>query len=339
MKEFELIRRIQQQTSTSDLHNSGVKLGIGDDAAVLEVPQGQYLVATTDTLNVGVHFPNDTSASDIGYKSLAVNLSDMAAMGATPRWVLLSLSLPYAALPDETLPDAPLPDHALQDVNASWVESFTAGFNTLARAHNVSLVGGDTTSGPLSITITAMGLVSAGRQLTRAAAKPGDLLVVSGTIGGAARVLELLQSGLSVTERHLLDRPQPRVELGQKLIDHASACIDISDGLLADLGHILKASDAGARVEIDKLPHPLNLSELECELKWQHQLSGGDDYELLFTLPPDKQEMLKIWSEQLEIKLSIIGEIEEQRGIRCICPDGSDYAVKTAGFEHFEHST
>ena len=243
---------------------------------------------------------------------------------ATPRWVLLSLSLPDVALPDE---------------NASWVESFTSGFNTLARAYNVALVGGDTTCGPLSITITAMGLVSAGRQLTRAAAKPDDLLVVSGTIGGAARVLELLQSGISVTERQLLDRPQPRVELGQKLIDHASACIDISDGLLADLGHILKASDAGARVEIDKLPHPHNLSELECELKWKHQLSGGDDYELLFTLPPDKQEMLKIWSEQLKIKLSIIGEIEEQSGIRCICPDGSDYTVTNAGFEHFAHST
>jgi thiamine-monophosphate kinase len=316
MKEFQLIRQIQRQTSAITGPDSGVKLGIGDDAAVLEVPVGQHLVAATDTLNAGIHFPVDTPAFDIGYKSLAVNLSDMAAMGAVPRWVLLSLSLP--------------------EVDPLWVESFTAGFNSLAQAYGVSLVGGDTTSGPLSISITALGLIEQGRQLTRSGAKAGDLIVVSGTLGGAARALEMLQTGQDVDERHLLDRPQPRVKLGQALVGHANACIDISDGLLADLGHILEASACGARINIDQLPQAANLSGLEDELKWNYQLSGGDDYELLFTLSPGQQQMLINWSTQLDIRLSIIGEIEQQGGIRCISPDGSGFNPQHAGFEHFE---
>ena len=313
MKEFQLIRQIQRETSVAT--SCGVKLGIGDDAAVLEVPAGQHLVAATDTLNVGTHFPEDTSPYDIGYKCLAVNLSDLAAMGAIPHWALLSLSLPEA--------------------DPEWMQSFTAGFKSLAQVHGVTLVGGDTTSGPLSISLTALGSIEPGRQLTRSGAKPGDLLVVSGTIGGAARVLDLLQAGLPAIGQDLLDRPQPRVKLGQALVAYANACIDISDGLLADLGHVLKASGCGARIEIDKLPYAESLAELEDSARWNYQLSGGDDYELLFTLPPHHKALLATWSQQLDIELSIIGEIEEGEGVRCISPDGTIYDPQKAGFEHF----
>ena len=321
MKEFQLIRQIQQDTaiSFSPGYDHGVRLGIGDDAAVLEVPAGRHLVAATDTLNAGVHFPLDTSAFDIAYKCLAVNLSDLAAMGATPRWALLSLSLPQA--------------------EAEWVQSFAAGFKSLARMHGVSLVGGDTTSGPLSVSLTALGYIEPGQQLKRSGAKPADLIVVSGTLGGAARVLDLLEAEKSVTERHLLDRPQPRVSLGQALKGFANACIDISDGLLADLGHVLKASECGATVEIEKLPFDDSLAGLEDGLRWKYQLSGGDDYELLFTLPPAHQALLATWSQQLDIDLTVIGEIEAGGDIRCLKKDGTAFEPQSAGFEHFQQKS
>ena len=317
MKEFELIRQIQRETGVSCTHvfEHGIRLGIGDDAAVLEVPAGQHLVAATDTLNAGIHFPADTSPFDMGYKCLAVNLSDLAAMGAIPRWALLSLSLPEA--------------------DPEWVHQFTEGFNSLAQNHDVMLVGGDTTSGPLSINLTALGSVEPGSQLTRGGAKPGDMLVVSGTIGGAALALKQLQAGKIVLERHLLDRPQPRVSLGRSLTGYASACIDVSDGVLADLGHILSASGCGARLEIEKLPHTRALAGLEDEAKWRYQLSGGDDYELLFTLPPQHLARLPSWSQSLDISLTLIGEIEQDEGIRCIGKDGTAYHPLQTGFEHF----
>lgn len=317
MKEFELIRQIQRETSVSYSPGiePGVVLGIGDDAAVLEVPAGMHLVAATDTLNAGTHYPTDTSPFDIAYKSLAVNLSDLAAMGAIPRWALLSLSLP--------------------NTDPEWVRSFSEGFKSLAQTHNITLVGGDTTSGPLSISLTALGFIEPGKQLTRSGANPGDLVVLSGTVGGAAHALEMLQAGKTVIDRHLLDRPQPRVSLGQSLAGKASACIDVSDGLLADLGHVLKASGCGARLEIEELPHTDVLAALEDEQKWNYQLSGGDDYELLFSLPPERKKLLASWSQQLAIKLSVIGEIEKDAGIRCLCNDGTTYHPRGTGFEHF----
>lgn len=317
MKEFELIRQIQRETSVSYSKGfqHGVILGIGDDAAVLEVPAGHYLVAATDTLNAGTHFPEDTLPFDIAHKSLAVNLSDLAAMGAIPRWALLSLSLPRT--------------------DPEWVHSFSEGFKSLAQTHNVTLVGGDTTSGPLSISVTALGFIEPGKQLTRSGANPGDLVVLSGTVGGAAHALEMLQAGKTVADQHLLDRPQPRVSLGQSLAGYASACIDVSDGLLADLGHVLKASGCGARLEIESLPQTAVLAVLEDEKKWNYQLSGGDDYELLFTLPPQHKELLPSWSQQLATRLSVIGEIEKNTGVRCLRNDGTLYYPRGTGFEHF----
>ena len=317
MIEFQLIRQIQHELSLHAVAGeaSGVKLGIGDDGAVLELAAGKHLVAVTDTLNAGIHFPINTSPYDIGYKCLAVNLSDLAAMGAHPCWALLSLSLP--------------------DAQPEWVHSFIAGFKSLASIHGLTLVGGDTTRGPLSVSLTALGVVKPGKQLTRSGAKPGDLLIVSGSIGGAARVLKLLQSGDSVRQRELLDRPEPRVGLGKALSGYASACIDVSDGLLADLGHLLKASGCGARLEIAKLPKAPLLDELDDGESWTYQLSGGDDYELLFTLPGSRRHMLQSWRDQLAIDLSIIGEIEDGEGVCCIAPDGTVYEPQNVGFEHF----
>jgi thiamine-monophosphate kinase len=317
VKEFELIRQIQQETSVAYTpgFEPGVKLGIGDDAAVLEVPAGWHLVAATDTLNAGVHFPVDTSPFDIGYKCLAVNLSDMAAMGAIPRWALLSLSLPGA--------------------EPEWVHRFSQGFMSLAQSYDVTLVGGDTTSGPMSISLTALGIIEAGMQLTRGGAKPGDLVVVSGTTGGAAHVLDMLRAGKHDIDRQVLDRPQPRVSLGRALTGHANACIDISDGLLADLGHVLEASACGARLDIDNLPQNEMLAGLDEDQKRRHQLTGGDDYELLFTLPPRYAGWLVDLSRELGLQLSIIGEIEKGEGIRCLTKDGTAYHAPVTGFEHF----
>ncbi len=315
--EFQLIRQIQRSTLVA---SPGVKLGIGDDAAVLDVPVGQHLVAATDTLNAGVHFPADTLPFDIGYKCLAVNLSDLAAMGAVPHRVLLSLSLPEA--------------------DPDWVQSFTAGFMSLAEPFGVALVGGDTTSGPLSVSLTALGTVEPGRQLQRNGACAGDLLVVSGTVGGAARVLDLLQAAIdpgacSQPDRSLLDRPHPRVKLGQALTGYASACIDISDGLLADLGHLVTASGCAARLAIDTLPAASLLADLKAEQKLAYQLAGGDDYELLFTLPEQYASQINGWSGELGVDLTIIGNIEDGDGIHCMRADGTEYHARATGFDHF----
>lgn len=312
MNEFQLIQQIQRQTSVA---SHGVKLGIGDDAAVIEIPAGQQLVAATDTLNTGIHFPDDTSAFDIGHKCLAVNLSDLAAMGASPQWVLLSLSMPQA--------------------DPDWLHDFTAGFKSLAERFGVALVGGDTTRGPLSICVTALGLIEPDTQLMRSGAQPGDLLVVSGTVGGAARVLDLLRDAASEIDRILLDRPQPRVLLGQALVRHASACIDISDGLLADLGHLLTASGCSASVEIEQLPTPTGLQDLADEQKWNYQLAGGDDYELLFTLPPRHAARIEYWRDELDIRLTVIGSILEGEGIRCIAANGAEFHTQKTGWDHF----
>ena len=249
--EFDLIARIRARVAT----RADVVLGIGDDAALLAPPPGRQLVVTADTLNEGVHFPRGTSPADVGWKALAVNLSDLASMGAEPAWCTLSLSLPQS--------------------DPAWIEGFLDGFLDLAGQHGIALVGGDTTRGPLSIAVTAMGLVEPGRALRRDGARVGDEVWVTGTLGDAAGGLALLDREPVPALRARLDRPTPRVATGRALAGIATACVDVSDGLLADLGHVCARSHVAARIDVDALPASAALMEVIGEadriaLAFQH---------------------------------------------------------------------
>ena len=318
MKEFDLIARIRERAGTRD----EVRVGIGDDAAVVRIPPGRDLVIAMDTLNAGIHFPDDTAPRDIGWKALAVNLSDLAAMGAEPAFCTLSLTLPDTAI-----------GPALLD-----------GFLDLAARHDVALVGGDTTRGPLSLSVTVHGYVAPDAALLRSGAKPGDDVWVSGTLGDAAAALEQWRAAerghaprdgdravpdTSMRDPALqarLDRPTPRIELGLALRGIASACIDISDGLAADLGHVLAASGVGADLDPDLLPtsDALRAAFDEHTLR-RLQLTGGDDYELCFTAPPTQRAAC----EKLATR---IGVIEAARGLRV---NGAAIPLDHAGWDHF----
>ncbi|HSJ47451.1 MAG TPA: thiamine-phosphate kinase [Gammaproteobacteria bacterium] len=294
-----------------------VALGIGDDAALLRVPEGQELVVTVDTLVAGVHFPVDTPPVAIGHKALAVNLSDLAAMGATPAWITLALTLPTA--------------------DNDWLDTFAEGLFALATTHDVQLVGGDTTHGPLSVTVQAMGLVPEGRALRRSGAREGDAILVTGYLGDAA--LALQQGAAASTElRARLDTPQPRVAAGQALRELASSAIDISDGLLADLGHIVRASAVGAELWMDALPrsvvfrHALGREQPDW---YGLPLTGGDDYELCVTLPPERVETARARLAELGLPLTEVGRIRAGQGIRCHHEDGREYQPTSRGYEHF----
>lgn len=318
MSEFELIDRLRARI------NGGRKnrlppgsIGIGDDAAVLGVDAGRQLVVTTDTLVSGVHFPRDAEPADIGHKALAVNLSDLAAMGAEPAWFFLALTLPAA--------------------DGDWVDAFAAGMGALAVRTEVILAGGDTTSGPLSITITALGTVPVGEALLRGTARAKDLVVVSGTPGLAALALQRLQRKLPVDAAawEAFARPEPRLQLGQALRRRASACIDISDGLAADLGHIASASQLGAELLLDRLPSAPAMHQLERDQLWDLQLGGGDDYELCFTLPPALERELPALAAAGGTELTIIGRMTAAAGLRYTTPDGTGFAPSRAGYDHF----
>jgi len=316
MGEFQLIEWIRQQAGSDD---SRTILGIGDDAAVLSVPENQELVISTDTLNTGIHFDERISATDLGYKSLAVSLSDLAAMGSNPRWVLLSISLP--------------------EINTAWIEDFIDSFVGLAKTSGVTLVGGDTCAGSLSVTVTAMGLVNPGCALTRGGARPGDLVVVSGTLGDAGKALSDLEMNRLPGESstRALYHPVPRIALGTSLVGKASSCIDISDGLLADLGHIAKASTCAALVETSLLPTSSGLRKYPQERRWVWQLTGGEDYELCFTIAADDECQLAALEKSLDVKLTVIGQMVEGSGIRCVRPDGELFSVELDGYQHFRN--
>jgi thiamine-monophosphate kinase len=257
----------------------------------------------------GVHFLRGTDAAAIGYKALAVNLSDLAAMGAEPRWALLSLSLPTAV--------------------AAWVTDFARGFADLAAAHGVALVGGDTTRGPLSVTVQVIGTVPAGTALRRDGARKGDLVCVSGTIGDAALALAMLQSGVTPPPalQQRLDRPEPRVALGMRLREVAHAAIDVSDGIVADMQRILAASGVGATLEVDALPASPEFRSHGGTRA--NQMDGGDDYELLFTMRQDRMAMLD------GMPVCVIGRVEEEPGLRCVAADGEAVMAGDGGFDHF----
>ncbi len=298
-----------------------VALGIGDDAALMSVPAGCELVATTDTLVAGVHFPHGSPPVSIGHRALAVNLSDIAAMGARPAWALLALTLPQA---DE-----------------SWLTEFAAGLGGLAREHRVALVGGDTTQGPLCITVQLLGVVEAGTALRRSGGHAGDALFVSGTPGDAAAGLALEQSRLEVPpelreylrERFLL--PTPRVALGQRLRGFASACIDVSDGLLGDAGKLARASGIAAQLEFAALPVSAALqAAVGAERARVLALTGGDDYELCFAVPARHLARLAAELPQAAWGYTRIGTLVEGVGAGVV-RDGTVMEFSHSGYQHF----
>ena len=298
-----------------------VLLGIGDDAALMSVPAGYELVATTDTLVAGVHFPYDSPPGSIGHRALAVNLSDIAAMGARPAWALLALTLPQA---DE-----------------SWLTEFAAGLGGLAREHRVALVGGDTTQGPLCITVQLLGVVAAGSAVRRGGGRAGDALFVSGTPGDAAAGLALEQSRLEVPpelrgylrERFLL--PTPRVALGERLREFASACIDVSDGLLGDAGKLARASGVAAQLEFAALPVSAALqAAVGAERARVLALSGGDDYELCFAVPAAHLPRLAAELPPAVWGYTRIGSLVAGAGA-AVVRDGTVMEFSHSGYQHF----
>ena len=343
MTEFDLIRRYFTRATP------GALLGVGDDAALLQLSPGKVLAVSSDMLVSGTHFFADADPFMLGHKTLAVNLSDMAAMGATPRWATLAIALP--------------------EVNEAWLEKFSAGFFALAKQYGVELIGGDTTRGPLNLCVTIFGEVPAQQALRRSGAQPGDEVWVSGTLGDAALALAHLQGRIVLSAAEYaacapaLHQPQPRVPLGLALRGIANSAIDISDGLLADLGHILEASRVGAELEFETFPVsdvlrecttptppnlPLSGEELGfppdkgglrgvgVELLQCCVLAGGDDYELCFTAPGARHAELLAIAAQLNFPLSCIGKIVAGRG--CLVHDaaGDPLNIEASGYDHFQ---
>lgn len=323
LDEFSLIERIAARTAA----RADVLLGIGDDCALLAPPPGQVLAVTADTLNAGVHFPLETPAADVGWKTLAVNLSDLAAMGAQPAWCTLALSLP--------------------DSDPAWIEGFAEGLFALADAAGITLVGGDTTRGPLSLSVTAMGWVPAGQALRRDQARAGDEVWVSGVPGEAALALRLWQQGqLDVAReqadadlealRLRLSRPSPRNTLGLALRGIASAAIDISDGLSADLGHICRRSGLAAALELGRLPCSPALAHVAPAARWALQAAGGDDYELCFTAPATAHAQVLAAGAGAGVAVHCIGQLQAGEGVHWRDQDGLSWQPAQAGYQHFQ---
>jgi len=316
--EFGLIERFFKGTATPGI---GVRLGIGDDGALLDPGPGVELVATVDTLVAGVHFPAAASAAAIGQRALRVNLSDLAAMGATPRWFLLALSLPTA---DE-----------------DWLAGFSTGLAAAAARYGCALVGGDTTRGTLTISITALGTVPTGAALTRGGASVGDLVLVTGTLGGSAAALaEMQRNRATRAQTAALDadywHPEPRLAEGQALRGLASAAIDISDGLLADLGHVVRASGVGAELTLEALPlSPAAVARFGVEQTRAWALSAGDDYQLCFTLPPARLAAVEALAGARGFQFTRIGRLAGASGVRVHDAAGREVAVAERGFRHF----
>lgn len=314
MNEFALIERIRRRAAVDD--DSGILIGIGDDAAVLQVAPGRALVASTDSLLPGRHFLVESTPADIGHLAAAVNLSDLAAMGARPRWALLALTLPEG--------------------DSHWLDGFLDGFLGLCAVHDTRLVGGNLSAGPLNIGVQLLGDIDPGRIARRGQAQAGDVLLVTGSLGDAAAALTLAESA-SAELLARLRRPTPRVEAGQLLAGLATAMIDVSDGLLADLGHLLGQS-AGARIAVEKLPcsAALAASAIDPPRRWQLQLNGGSDYELLLSLPATAVDTAISACAELGVPLSPIGQVDASGRIECRLADGKRLEIADAGWDHFQ---
>lgn len=319
MKEFDIIERFFAQKS---YQRKDVILGIGDDCAVTRVPAGLNLAITTDTLVAGVHFPIDTPPEAIAHKALAVNLSDLAAMGAEPAWFSLSLSM--------------------SEVDENWLEAFSRSLLELSEYYSIQLIGGDTVQGPLSVTITAQGFVPNEHPLARSGAKPGDLVYVTGTLGDAGVGLDI-QKGKLIASEHcaqfLINRlhyPSPRLLAGTALRRIASSCIDLSDGLIRDIKHILNASQCGARIQVEKLPLSVALKEsVDAQLAYSYALGAGDDYELLFTVSEEHKGNLDIALANANISATCIGHITGLKEKLELRFEDEPYHAVHSGFEHF----
>ena len=315
MSEFDLIKRYFTRPAPS------ATLGVGDDAALLRIAEGMELAVSTDMLVSGTHFLPGTDPFLLGHKTLAVNLSDLAAMGAAPRWATLALSLPAA---DE-----------------NRLQRFSAGFFALADEHGIELIGGDTTRGPLNLCVTIMGEVPRGKALRRSGAQAGDDIWVSGILGMAALGLAYLQGKTELPEDDrifclaALHKPNPQVALGLALRDIAHSAIDISDGLLADLGHILECSQLGAEIQFDIIPKIYEV-DMDEALFQQCVLSGGDDYELCFTAPAARHGEIEAIAKELQLPLTRIGRITAEQGCTVRTAEGGVIKPKESGYDHFK---
>ncbi len=288
---------------------NGADVGVGDDSALIMPPAHQQLVTCVDTLVAGRHFPLQTDPHAIGWKSVAVNLSDLAAMGAKPDSILLALSLPQI-------------DHA-------WLKGFSQGLYDCCDQFGVRLIGGDTTQNPqLTISVTALGWIETGQAILRSGAQVGDLICVSGTVGDAAFGLQHLGHHL----QHRLDYPTPRCALGQQLKGLANSMIDVSDGLAQDLGHILTSSRVGAEINLDKLPLSDTINQLQPQQQWQYALAGGDDYELCFTISPENYSQLL--QQQLDVNVTMIGQITTAQQLK-FKHFNQEIALRFNGYQHF----
>jgi len=318
--EFSLIARYFDRVKSA---RRDVETGIGDDCALLNIPEKQTLAISTDTLVSGIHFLPDIDPADLAYKALAVNVSDLAAMGADPAWLTLALTLP--------------------DVDEDWLKAFSDSLFEQLSYYDMQLIGGDTTRGPLSMTLGIHGYVPVGRAIKRSGAKPGDWIYVTGTPGDSAAGLAILQNRLQVDDatdahyllqRHL--RPTPRVLHGQALRNLASSAIDLSDGLISDLGHILKASGCGARVELDALPYSAAVKRhvnAQQALSWA--LSGGEDYELCFTVPELNRGALEVAVAHLGAPVTCIGQMSADVEGLHFTRDDKAVTLDLKGYDHF----
>ncbi len=312
---------IEKYFNRSQNVGNNVVAGIGDDCAVVEVPCGQQLVVSTDSLLQNVHFPNDTPAEHVGYKALAVSLSDLASMGAEPAFATLNISIP--------------------NDNNKWLEDFSRGFFELADQYRVSLVGGDTVRGPLNIAVTVYGFAGSNECIYRSNAQAGDGIFVTGVLGDAALGLVNSQHNLKITKleaeyfRSRLDRPTARVEAGIALRSLATSAIDISDGLISDLSRILKASQVGAEIRLNKIPISSTYRKLLKTVGWDYALAHGDDYELCFTLPENKMQHVQELMIEAKVAMSKIGTIREQPGLVVLNEKGDIYQPSVTGYSHF----
>lgn len=317
MSEFNLIK---QHFTRPTRHTN---LGVGDDAALISISPGMELAISADMLVAGTHFFADADPYHIGWKSLAVNVSDMAAMGAKPKWATLAIALP--------------------NNDTQWLSEFSRGFFACAAEFDVDLIGGDTTRGPLNICVQMMGEVPIGKAIKRSGAKASDDIWVSGLLGNAALALAHMQKKLTLTAQAFsacapsLHSPQARVTLGLALLGIANSAIDISDGLLADLGHILQASNVGATLQLSQIPHSeyCDISTLQNKEIIKLLLAGGDDYELCFTAPAEKRAEILALSQKLALSLSCIGQITNETGVVVHGLNDEILDIKETGFDHF----